>query len=38
MALKHDLIMLNENKDLAAVAGVIPEVRRPRELSASPGR
>jgi predicted nucleic acid-binding protein len=38
VAIKHDLIILNDDKDFTAVASVIPEVRQVRVLSASHGK
>jgi len=38
VAVRHNLIILNDDKDFAAVAGVIPEVRQVRVLSATHGR
>jgi predicted nucleic acid-binding protein len=38
VAVEHDLIILNDDKDFAALASVIPEVRQVRVLSASHGR
>ena len=38
VAVRHNLIILNDDKDFAAVAGVVPEVRQVRVLSAPHGR